>query len=517
MYLNNILILIFILSIYFLFKKFFKWYNERQRILKYLKKIPGENGLPILGSILDFQGPPSVILDKTYEFIQKMNKYNYPVMKIWIGPYVLVYLPSPEVQKQILESTKEITKGSTYDLLREWLLDGLLTSSGDKWKYRRRIITPNFHFKMLCEYHVIFNEESKVLVKILEKFKNTGKEVKVLGYMKRCLFDMIMSRFSLKNLYNKKLMLGTAFGHNLGCQFDSENSYLRAVEGFNEMSYLASVNIFYKNKFLLYLSGKGFKKDRYLKILESFADKLIKLKHKEYLKEKEKGGEIKHKTFISMLLELYENNEISMEGIKEEVNTIIIGGFDTSSTTMAWLLWCLATHPDIQEKVYQEIFDIFGENERVVTHEDIVRMPYFEMVFKEVLRRFSIVSIMTRRLQNDIRIGEYTIPKGIDVAIGPFLSHMNDKVFPDPYKFDPDRFLPENSANRSAYDFIPFSAGPRNCIGQKYAAHNVKILSIWILRRYRVRANYPFEYLKMVPQIVTNSDKDYPIIFDSRI
>uniref|UniRef100_A0A0N5A5P1 Cytochrome P450 n=1 Tax=Parastrongyloides trichosuri TaxID=131310 RepID=A0A0N5A5P1_PARTI len=494
-----IIVLTFCFSI--LIKKFILWYQDRRRIIKLVDKLPGDNGLPIIGNLLDFKVPPEEILDKTYDVIVRMNDNNWPVMKLWIGPYVIIYMSLPEVQKVILDSSKEITKGSTYDLLKDWLKEGLITGSGDKWRQRRKLISPNFHFKKLIEFHVPFNEESKVLVDILDEFKDTGKEIEVLGYMKRCLFDMIMR---------------TAFGHKLRCQLNPDDAYLHAVEGFCEMAYLASVNIVYKNRFLLYLSGNGFKKDKYLKVLRNFADNLISEKYKEYVNEKKTTGGIKHNSFISMMFEQYENNEIDMNGMREEVDSIVFGGFDTSSSTMAWLLWCLATHQNIQEKVYEEIFDIFGEDERNVTNEDINKMPYFDMVFKEVLRRFSIVSIMTRRLQNDVTIQGYTIPKGVDVVVGPFMSNMNPRVFPDPYKFDPDRFLPENSANRTAFDYIPFSAGPRNCIGQKYAYHNVRIISIWVLRKFRVRSDRPFDYIKMSPQIVTNSDKGFPIIFDSR-
>jgi len=93
-------------------------------------------------------------------------------------------------------------------------------------------------------------------------------------------------------------------------------------------------------------------------------------------------------------------------------------------------------------------------------------------------------------------LGNYTLPKGETIVLAIILAHRNPKVWPDPLKFDPDRFLPENSKHRNPYAYIPFSAGPRNCIGQKFALLEEKIILTAILRRWRVKSVKMFDMIK---------------------
>uniref|UniRef100_A0A0K0FSA3 Cytochrome P450 4V2 (inferred by orthology to a human protein) n=1 Tax=Strongyloides venezuelensis TaxID=75913 RepID=A0A0K0FSA3_STRVS len=138
------------------------------------------------------------------------------------------------------------------------------------------------------------------------------------------------------------------------------------------------------------------------------------------------------------------------------------------------------------------------------------------MVIKETLRRYSIVPYFNRGIANEIEVCGYVIPKGAIFIFPLQHTNYNPKVFPDPYKFDPNRFLPENVAKRNAYDFTPFSAGPRNCIGQRFALNETKTMLVWILRRYKLTTKRNEDYVKSVPDIIQTPTTGIPIIFVKR-
>ncbi|KAL1115983.1 hypothetical protein AAG570_005478 [Ranatra chinensis] len=128
----------------------------------------------------------------------------------------------------------------------------------------------------------------------------------------------------------------------------------------------------------------------------------------------------------------------------------------------------LGMHQDIQEKVYDEIMRVFGDSDRDATMEDLNRLVYMEQVIKETLRRWPLIAILMRSATEDLQLiaGKYKIPAGSTIIVPPSIVHLRRDIYPDPYKFDPDRFAPENMAKRHKYTFMAFGGGPRSCIGQ---------------------------------------------------
>ncbi|GMR52425.1 hypothetical protein PMAYCL1PPCAC_22620, partial [Pristionchus mayeri] len=169
------------------------------------------------------------------------------------------------------------------------------------------------------------------------------------------------------------------------------------------------------------------------------------------------------RAFLDMLIAEQTRSNLSIEDIREEVDTFMFAGHDTTATALGWALWCLAHHQDIQQRAYEEVQGIFID--RDCTKDDLARMSFLERCIKETLRLFPSVPFVVRHLENDLRMGAFKIPRGASLVISPFLVHRNERLYPNPEIYDPDRFLPENSIGRHIYDYIPFSAGPRNCIG----------------------------------------------------
>ncbi|UYV77782.1 hypothetical protein LAZ67_15002242 [Cordylochernes scorpioides] len=172
------------------------------------------------------------------------------------------------------------------------------------------------------------------------------------------------------------------------------------------------------------------------------------------------------KPFLDLLLYHHMvTGELTLEDIEDEVNTFLFEGHDTTASGLSFTIYLLGLHPDIQEKVRSEVLEHLGPLEQPMTPEGLKELRYLEMVIKESMRLYPPVMHFSRQLQSDIELGGKKIPKGVVIAVSPTGFHYNPTYFPSPEIFDPERFNLENSKKRHPFAYIPFSVGPRNCIG----------------------------------------------------
>jgi cytochrome P450 len=170
---------------------------------------------------------------------------------------------------------------------------------------------------------------------------------------------------------------------------------------------------------------------------------------------------------LSLLLDARDEDGHAMSDkqVRDEVVTLFVAGHETTATGLAWSLMLLAQHRDVYDRVRSEV-DAIG---RVPTFEDLPRLSLTLRVFKEALRLYPPVYMFGRISIADVEVGDYLVPKGTVVLVAPFALHRKASVWPDPERFDPERFSPEQEAKRHRAAYIPFSAGPRTCIGNHFA------------------------------------------------
>lgn len=162
---------------------------------------------------------------------------------------------------------------------------------------------------------------------------------------------------------------------------------------------------------------------------------------------------------------------------------------------------------------------IFGDDlQRDCTFADTLQMSYLERVICETLRMYPPVPIIARKLEEDIKLksGPYIIPKGVTVIVSQFLTHRRAETFPDPEKFNPDNFLPERSANRHYYSYIPFSAGPRSCVGRKFAMLQLKVLLSTIVRNYHINSTRTEKDFQLQGDIILKMANGFNISLEPR-
>ncbi|UYV77785.1 CYP4V2 [Cordylochernes scorpioides] len=214
------------------------------------------------------------------------------------------------------------------------------------------------------------------------------------------------------------------------------------------------------------------------------------------------------KPFLDLLLYHHMvTGELTLEDIEDEVNTFLFEGHDTTASGLSFTIYLLGLHPDIQDKVRSEVLEHLGPLEQPMTPEGLKELRYLEMVIKESLRLYPPVMHFSRELQSDIELGGKKIPKGVVIAVLPMGFHLNPTYFPTPEIFDPERFNLENSKKRHPFAYIPFSVGPRNCIGQKFAMLEMKAVLASIVRRFSIKSRDHRDRLILVPEVVLRTNE----------
>uniref|UniRef100_A0AC34EZE3 Cytochrome P450 n=1 Tax=Panagrolaimus sp. ES5 TaxID=591445 RepID=A0AC34EZE3_9BILA len=487
-------------------KKIFDFCRERYRFIKEVDKFPGPPAMPIFGSTLLFKWNVAEFTDQILEWGAIFQHEGHGLVTLWLGPFAIISTLKPEEAKAVLESNTVITKGKEYSIIQKWLGTGLLTSTGDKWRTRRKMLTPAFHFNVLNSFLRIYDSEAEIFVEQLEKYADSGEIFNLFPYIKRCALDIICE---------------TSMGTKINAQTNPKHPYVMAVQRLNELSFDYMRFPWNWIKPIWYATGKGGEYDACLKLVTDFTRKVIAIRAKEFEDSLSRGEIVdfedadmvakKKLAFLDLLLSVQKEGKLTEEDIREEVDTFMFEGHDTTSAGMTWTIWNLAHYPEYQEKVIEEIDELFGDSDRSCTHDDLKELKYLEKCIKESLRLYPSVPFFTRSVEEDFDLNGRLLPKGSTVLVPPFVLHRDPMSFPNSSVFNPEHFSQENISKRHPFSYVPFSAGPRNCIGQKFAIMEEKTVLLQFFRHFRVEAEMPWEENMPMPEIITKPQHGCPV------
>jgi cytochrome P450 len=177
---------------------------------------------------------------------------------------------------------------------------------------------------------------------------------------------------------------------------------------------------------------------------------------------------------------------LSDDEIRDQLMTIFLAGHETTATALAWAAWALAADPELATRAAAEVDGVLGA--RAPTMADLPRLPFMAALVKETLRRYPPVpSVLMRRAIEDVRIGEWLVPKGSLVTIPFFVAQADARWFPQPERFDPARFEADAARDLPRGAYIPFGAGPRVCIGNSFAAMEMTLALAMLVQRFTLR------------------------------
>ncbi|XP_065301001.1 cytochrome P450 4c3-like [Dermacentor albipictus] len=481
---------------------------RRRRIAELISKIPGPTAAhPILGNLdvlyelkkyRHLLAPHILLLQTMCGLAQIHDKDR--IFRFWLGFRPVVSFFKAETVEVILSSNTVLDKSFDYTLLHPWLGTGLLTSSGNKWRRRRKMLTPAFHFRILEDFIPVFNEQAVIFVKNLKEQQNK-KYIDIVPLVTLCTLDIICE---------------TAMGVKVDAQLNSNSHYVRSLYEVGETFMARVMRPWLWPNYVFYMSSFGRKFKDNLAQLHNFTRKVIRERKAELLEQKLLDGltigepvigQKRRQAFLDLLLSHHiQDSSLTEEDIREEVDTFMFEGHDTTAMGISWAMYLIGLYTDVQQKIHEELDAIFGEDrERAITPDDLKEMKYLECALKESQRLFPSVPFIGRELMEDVVVNGYTVPRGTTCFLFTFMLHRDKEIFPNPEVFDPDRFRPENCVGRHPFAYVPFSAGPRNCIGQKFALMEEKVVLCSVLRNFCIQSVDFRDKIHLVAELVTRS------------
>ncbi|XP_015033184.2 uncharacterized protein LOC26529268 [Drosophila willistoni] len=435
-------------------------------------------GCTIFGNCFDLYGKDNGEVFNYFRNLAKTMKRSYIQYNVGVPAYQIIDAENAEI---MLNDQNLISKGLIYDFLHPALKTGILTSTGKKWHMRRKMLTPTFHFNILEQFQEIFKSES---IKFVQPF--IGQEESEISLSK------LIPRFTLNSVCE------TAMGIKLDDMHGKGDRYRESFEMI-EKSFIKRLSnpLYWNNCFYnLFVASKN---EPFLKVVHDFSSEIIAKRRillEDILAEKLKTQTadddiyINKKTRFAMLDTLLlaeKDGLIDHSGICEEVDTLMFEGYDTTSNGIIFSLMNLALYPEMQDLCHAEIQNNIEDDLSNLDMIQLSKLRYMECFLKETLRLFPPVPIIVRRTTRETELANGLIlPTNTQIGVQVFDIHRNPKYWPQPDEFQPERFYKENSKDRPTYAYLPFSAGQRNCIGQKYAFLEMKTLLVVVLKHFKI-------------------------------
>ncbi|MEE6521163.1 hypothetical protein FKM82_019239, partial [Ascaphus truei] len=360
------------------------------------------------------------------------------------------------------------------------LESALSVAEDEQWKRIRTVLSPAFTSGKLKQMFPIIKHYGDLFIKNVQK-KVANKEKLVMK--------------ELFGAYTIDVILSTSFSVNVDSINNPDDPFIinsRKLFSFTFVSPLVILTVLFP--FLVPILEKFNVCFVPAKIMNFFEDAVKRIKE-----DRKKGCHTERVDFLQLMVDSQtaDNDPLSEggnHGYKELTDTEImaqalvfmLAGYETTSTALMFLSYNLATHPDVQCKLQNEI-DKYLPNKAPPTYDALMQMEYCDMVINESLRLFPAAGRIERVCKRTTEINGLTIPGGVVTMIPAYVLHRNPELWPEPEEFQPERFSKENRNAHDPYTFLPFGAGPRNCIGMRFALINMKVAITVLLQNFHLR------------------------------
>jgi cytochrome P450 len=411
------------------------------------------------GPKLGFAGGFRVFRRDPLGFLLRTARTYGDVAWFRVGPFDLYLLSHPEhVRDLLVAGHHSVAKSQILQEARRILGDGLLTSEGDVHKLRRRLIQPVFHHQRIESY-------GKVMAEYADRASKRWRDGQQL--------DLHEELMALTLGIVGKTLFGT----------DVEEDKARQVA--STLQIMLGMYDRFLMPFAAYLERLPLASNRRFGEAKASLDEVVFGLIRDRRATGDRGD------LLSMLLSARDEENghgpmgMTDQQVRDEATTLFLAGHETTAIALTWTFYLLSQHPDVEERLHQELVEVLGD--RLPSPADLGALPYTRRVFSESLRLYPPAWTMGRRVLQDLPAGSYVIPAGSSALLSQYVIHHDPRWYPDPWRFDPDRWTPEAVAARPKHSFFPFGAGPRMCIGEDFAWMEGMLVLATIARHWRFR------------------------------
>ena len=292
------------------------------------------------------------------------------------------------------------------------------------------------------------------------------------------------------------IILQCAFSYKSDCQRIGTNApYVNAIYTLLRLVFKRYLNPIYHIDWIYWLTPSGREMRKQCDIVHKQSEKVIKERKKALglestATDRDKALEIakqqrKYLDFLDILLTAADEdgNGLTDLEIRDEADTFMFEGHDTTTSGISWTLYCLAKYPEHQEKIREEVRNVLMGREWL-EYDDLKDLKYTQWCIKEAMRLYPPVLQILRILSKDIELDGVVVPKGTRLTVNIPALHQHPDVWENPTEYDPLRFHPSNAEERDPYAYFPFAAGHRNCIGQTFALNEERVVIATIVNRF---------------------------------
>ena len=409
---------------------------------------PGPRGNLLKGNLSQFQRDPLGCMTR-------WARQHGDVVAIRFVNVRGCILNHPDLVEAVLaKSYTHFKKGRALQMTRRIFGNGLLTSEGNFWLRQRRLVQPAFHKGRIDAY-------GKVMVDFTTQMLNQWRDGQTLD------LHEAMMRLTLRIV--AKTLFDTEVAEEANEVADAVHIFMEKFVGLRSLfrrfipeSFPTPGNV------------------RYARSVRNLDTIIYRIIHRRRESGVDAGD------LLSMLLAAQDEDggRMTDEQLRDEVLTLYLAGHETTAVTLTWMLYLLSSHPDVEARLWDELQSVLGG--RVPEVHDLRHLVYAERIVKESMRLFPPAYVVGREALTDFKIGGYDIEAGTQVLMSQWVIQRDPRFFPDPDRFNPDRWTEEFSRQLPKYAYFPFGGGPRQCIGNSFAMMEAVLLLGTIAQRFRV-------------------------------
>jgi cytochrome P450 len=377
-----------------------------------------------------------------------------------IGWHHIVFLNHPEYIREVLVVQNDnFIKERTVQRTRMLLGEGMITSEDAEHRAQRQVAQPAFHRQRIQEYGAAIVDEA---ARARESWKDGGQRDVAIDMMHLTLKIVARTLFAA-DLQNEVLELADAINRIMGL--------------YNFLVMLPAA------EWLVHLRPPG------LAAFVTARKRIDAVVYRMMDAHRRRGGN--GGSLLDLMLTASSNESQSDAGpeaqqaLRDQVITIFLAGYETVANALIWTWYLLSQNPDCERRCHEEVDSVLQG--RLPTVEDLPRLHYVEMVMAESMRLYPPAWAMGRYARNDFQLGEYRLPARTTVLISQFVTHRDPRYFPDPLRFDPQRFTAEAKSKRAKFTYFPFGAGVRQCIGESFAWMEGVLVLATFLQKWKLR------------------------------